>query len=126
MSHTKDSTFSHRGTPSKQLTLFGICDDDRSEQAFSVKVDPSDTVDDLKKLVKAAKQPKLDHMAADELTLFREPNLHPYFPGIDESQFGHMFPKRLLRPMETISDVFGESVPKNTIHFRVEDSRWGE
>ncbi|KAI9241589.1 MAG: hypothetical protein BYD32DRAFT_405486 [Podila humilis] len=123
MSHTKNSTFSHRGAPSKQITLFGICDGDRSEHVFSVKVDPSDTVDDLKKLVKAAKHPKFDHMPADELTLCCV--AIPYLPGIDESQFDHLFPKRLLHPMETLSDVFGESVPKNIIHFRVVDTRWG-
>ncbi|KAF8983493.1 hypothetical protein BGZ52_000849 [Haplosporangium bisporale] len=124
MSHTKDSTFSHRGAPSKQITLFGLRGGDRLEQVFSVKVDPSDTVDDLKKLVKAAKHPKFDHMPADELTLFCVDI--PYISGIDEFEFGQLFPKRLLHPMETLSDVFGESVPRNVIHFRVVAPRWGE
>ncbi|KAG0363215.1 hypothetical protein BG005_002364 [Podila minutissima] len=38
-------------------------------QVFSAKIDPLDTVDDLNKLIKAAKQPEHDCMPADELRL---------------------------------------------------------
>lgn len=38
---------------------------------FSVKISPNATVDELKKWIKEKKKLKLDHIAADELTLYR-------------------------------------------------------
>ncbi|KAF9158104.1 hypothetical protein DFQ26_007967, partial [Actinomortierella ambigua] len=56
-------------TPSTLLTLFCIVDGETT--AFSVKAPSNDTVDDLKKLIKAEKAPRFDGIAADELTLWR-------------------------------------------------------
>ena len=39
--------------------------------SFSVTIQSSKTVDDLKKAIKEEKKPRLDHIAADELTLYK-------------------------------------------------------
>ncbi|KFH62996.1 hypothetical protein MVEG_11034 [Podila verticillata NRRL 6337] len=53
-------------------TLFGIMNGQCRANAFSVKINFADNnVDDLKKLIKHAKTPLWDYLAADELTLSR-------------------------------------------------------
>src|ERR1700761_2594701 len=39
--------------------------------SFSVTIQSSKTVDDLKDAIKEKKKPRLDHIAADELTLYK-------------------------------------------------------
>ncbi|KAG0033508.1 hypothetical protein BGZ82_006085 [Podila clonocystis] len=123
MSDTHDSALTHRMVSSKHITLFGIRDGESIYQAFSVKIDPSDTVDDLKKLIKAAKQPELNHMPADELRLCSVSI--PYGPEVTkkEIRLSTLVVKQPLIPFETLSDVFGESVPRDTIHFVIEATR---
>ncbi|KAF9321315.1 hypothetical protein BG003_002496 [Podila horticola] len=105
MSDANDNTLTHRMVASKQITLFGIRDGESVSQAFSVKIDPSDTVDDLKKLIKIAKQPDLDHMPADELRLCSVSI--PYDPEIAKNKIhlSTLVVKQPLHPIETLSDA---------------------
>lgn len=53
-------------------TLFGIMNGQCRANAFSVKINFADNnMDDLKKLIKQAKTPLWNYLAADELTLSR-------------------------------------------------------
>lgn len=130
MSNIKNSTFSQREAPPRQITLFGIREDELLSQAFSVKVDPSATVYDLKKLVKAAKQPQFDDIPADELRLFSVSIPYNRMAANDPFHFfTRHYSKQPLHPMETMSDVFeqfGGSVSRDRIHFMVENQIWSE
>ncbi|KAG0028248.1 hypothetical protein BGZ81_004916 [Podila clonocystis] len=120
MSDTYDSTLTHRMVSSKHITLFGIRDGESISQAFSVKIDLSDTVDDLKKLIKAAKRPELDHIPADNLRLCAV--CIPYGPEVAKKRvcLSTQVVNQSLNPFETMWDVFGESVPRNMVHFVIE------
>ncbi|KAG0351335.1 hypothetical protein BGX24_007882, partial [Mortierella sp. AD032] len=53
------------------LTLFCLVDGEATSNAFSVKVPSSDTVDDLKELIKVKKAIAFSDIDADQLTLWR-------------------------------------------------------
>jgi hypothetical protein len=59
-----------RNMTNNPLTLFCLVDGEATSQAFSVEIDPTKTVDGLKKVIKAEKTPRFDDIAADELTLW--------------------------------------------------------
>ncbi|KAF9083815.1 hypothetical protein BGX23_011091 [Mortierella sp. AD031] len=53
------------------LTLFCLISGDSTSNAFSVKIPSSDTVDDLKNLIKTKQSPDFDDIVAKNLTLWR-------------------------------------------------------
>ncbi|KAF7727751.1 hypothetical protein EC973_007210 [Apophysomyces ossiformis] len=84
--------------------------------AFSVKVSSADTVDDLKKVIKAEKSPRFDDIAADELKLWRVS-----IPITNENKddmvlSDNITTKKELLPTDELSDVFEGRPPKKTIH----------
>ncbi|KAK3838750.1 MAG: hypothetical protein JOS17DRAFT_786655 [Linnemannia elongata] len=99
-----------------RLNLFCLVDGEPQSNVFSVKATPTDTIDDLKKLIKAEKAPRFDDVAADELTLWRvsiqvvSANKHkPILLNEIDSPTE-------LDPTDDVSDVFPEVPPKKTIH----------
>ncbi|KAG0321433.1 hypothetical protein BG000_003238 [Podila horticola] len=53
------------------LTLFCLVDGEVASNAFSVEIEPTKTIDGLKKLIKAEKSPEFNDVVATELTLWR-------------------------------------------------------
>ncbi|KAG0295479.1 hypothetical protein BGZ96_011662 [Linnemannia gamsii] len=53
------------------LNLFCVVNGEPQANKFSVKLTPTDTVDDLKKRIKAEKSLHFDNIAADEFNLYR-------------------------------------------------------
>ncbi|KAF9307077.1 hypothetical protein BGZ74_000081 [Mortierella antarctica] len=109
----------------EQLLLFGIVDGQLISSAFSVRVSPESTVDDLKKLIKAAKTPSFVHIPADELRLVRVSI--PY----DEQELApirlrSLVFKRPLRPIDNLREVFGDPVPRDSIHFIIDTKPLGK
>ncbi|KAI8360927.1 hypothetical protein B0O80DRAFT_145818 [Mortierella sp. GBAus27b] len=105
----------HNTLTDKQLTLFCLVEGEATSNAFSVKIPASDTIDGLKKLIKAEKAPRFDDIAADELTLWKvciaipdDEEIHILLDRLNE--------KKKLGPADELSDVFGEKPPKKTIH----------
>ncbi|KAK1929410.1 hypothetical protein P3T76_015183 [Phytophthora citrophthora] len=95
--------------------------------AFSVRVDESDTVDDLKKVIKAE---KMYQFPADELQLFLAKTadggwLRSDDPDVTSMRSGAIPEqvKKLLNeeidPAEEIGDLFGGAPKKKTIHVLV-------
>ena len=93
---------------------------------FSVKVDETQTVDELKKAIKNEKPHKFKDVDADELTLHQ---IKIFIPEDDDeydnmmnriSQPGYVFDsKRTLIPTSKISKYFGQG-PAGDIHILVE------
>ncbi|KAF9213982.1 hypothetical protein BGZ59_004537 [Podila verticillata] len=90
-----------------------------TSRAFSVKVSPSDTTDDLKKLIAAENIPGLGS---------RSRELDLYIVNIPDDHFNEKEPihlksiqfKRFPRITNTVSDVFEDTLPRSTIHIMVE------
>ncbi|KAG0058060.1 hypothetical protein BGZ90_005170 [Linnemannia elongata] len=102
------------------LTLFCLVDGEATSNAFSVKIPSSDTVDDLKDLIKTKKAPRFDDVAADELTLW-----HVDYPVVAANKHQPVLLNAInspteLDPTDDIADVFAETPPKKTIHVLVQ------
>ncbi|KAF9922893.1 hypothetical protein BGZ67_010221, partial [Mortierella alpina] len=110
------------------LTLFCLVDGEATSNAFSVKVSSSDTVDDLKELIKNKKAPEFDDIAVDRLTLWRvsipmtrdNDELPILFNNISKEE------KEKLHPADDLSDIFDEKPPKKTIHIIVQRPPQGD
>jgi len=91
---------------------------DNPPPARSVKI-PSDTVDDLKKVIKAKQSPDFDDIVANNLMLW------PVFVTDDDDDdeqpilLTTILEKKKLKATHDLSDVFGETLPKKTIHIIV-------
>ncbi|KAG0047173.1 hypothetical protein BGZ89_005029, partial [Linnemannia elongata] len=101
------------------LTLFCLLDGETTSNAFSVKIPSSDTIDDLKKLIKVEQSPDFDDIAANNLTLW-----HVAHPVIAANKHNPILLSAIdspteLDPTDDISDVFLEAPPKKTIHIIV-------
>ncbi|KAG0221761.1 hypothetical protein BGW42_007326, partial [Actinomortierella wolfii] len=103
-----------------QLTLFCLVDGEASSNAFSVKVPLTDTVDDLKNLIKTALSPQFDDIAAKDLILWRVN--HPVIAANKHNPIllSAIDSPTELDPTDDISDVFTETPPKKTIHIIVQ------
>ncbi|KAF9125289.1 hypothetical protein BGW39_007526 [Mortierella sp. 14UC] len=103
-----------------RLNLFCLVDGEPQSNVFSVKPTPADTVDDLKKLIKAEKTPRFDDVAADELTLWRVSI--PVVPANKHKPIvlNEVDSPTELDPTDDIADVFAETPPKKTIHIIVQ------
>ncbi|KAG0196583.1 hypothetical protein BGX28_009960 [Mortierella sp. GBA30] len=101
------------------ITLFCVVIGEHNSNAFSVEILATKTVDHLKKLIKVAKAPKFDDVAADELTLWSTS-----IPiSVDEEESAVVLDtqdkKMRLHPASELSEVFGDNLPKKTIHIIV-------
>jgi Crinkler effector protein N-terminal domain len=104
------------------LTLFCLLDGEATSQAFSVDIEQTKTVDQLKKVIKTEKAPRFDDVAADELTLWRVS-----IPIVEE---GDELPilldnvddkvNKKLGPATRLSKVFPEDLPEETIQVIVQ------
>ncbi|KAG0049373.1 hypothetical protein BGZ90_007360, partial [Linnemannia elongata] len=53
------------------LTLFCLVDGEATTNAFPVEIESTETISDLKKLIRTEKSPEFDDIAADKLTIWR-------------------------------------------------------
>ncbi|KAG0196582.1 hypothetical protein BGX28_009959 [Mortierella sp. GBA30] len=101
------------------ITLVCVVNGHPAKDAFKVETEPSKSIDHLKKLIKVAKAPKFDDVAADELTLWSTS-----IPIIVEEEESAIIldtqdKKTRLHPASELSEVFGDNLPKKTIHIIV-------
>ncbi|KAF9090644.1 hypothetical protein BGX29_011353 [Mortierella sp. GBA35] len=105
------------------LNLFCLFDGEATSNAFSVEIDPTKTVDGLKKLIRAEKSPEFDDVAADKLILWRvsiqdDDNDDDDLPILLDS----VPEKKKLKPTTKLSKIFGTKLPEDTIHIVVQRS----
>ncbi|KAF9114427.1 hypothetical protein BGX30_006619, partial [Mortierella sp. GBA39] len=105
-----------------RLNLFCLVDGEATSNAFSVKIHSSDTVDDLKKLIKTEKVPEFDDIATDKLTLWSvsipDDDNDDEIPILLDNVTAK--DKKKLRATRELSEVFSERPPKSTIHIIVQ------
>jgi len=93
---------------------------------FSVKIDQTESVDDLKKCIKTEKKPILDAFAADQLTLYKihvETTKTTYTTIVQDISQDLNNPEKAtqLDALDELSEVFGTmGPPKEGIHILVE------
>ncbi|KAG0023795.1 hypothetical protein BGZ81_007932, partial [Podila clonocystis] len=88
--------------------------------AFSVRVSPEATVDDLKKLIKVTKAPSFVHIPADELKLVSVSIPYDNEQELEPIRLKSLVFKRPLRPIDNLREVFGDPVPRDSIHFIID------
>jgi hypothetical protein len=98
------------------ITLFCLVHGEPVGNAFSVKIPPTDTVDDLKKLIKKEKQNKFSNIDADELRLWADSIPIDDATALEELELKH---EEALIPTDDIAEVFPESPAKKHIHIIV-------
>ncbi|KAG0097123.1 hypothetical protein BGZ93_003422 [Podila epicladia] len=105
-----------------QYTIFIVHNGQPISQAFSAKALSTETVDDLKKLVKIVRSPALNNTPADKLRLVRvdipdDPatECRPVF-------LSHLAFVRPLRATELLRDVFPEPPEQGKIHVVIESA----
>ncbi|KAI9241585.1 MAG: hypothetical protein BYD32DRAFT_448608 [Podila humilis] len=102
-------------------TIFVIHSGQSTSEAFSVKALSTDTVDDLKKLIKTAKAPLLDYHPADKLKL-----IGVSIPDDPAKEYEKICAKhtpnvRPLRATEVLEDLFMGRLPeRGRIHVLIE------
>jgi len=106
-----------------RLTLFCLVDGEATSNAFSIKIPSSDTVDELKDLIKIKNPDTFSRVDAKELTLWRvsildDDNGEEDFPILLDNISGK--DRKKLRATSELSDVFEETPPKKTIHIIVQ------
>ncbi|KAK3837361.1 MAG: hypothetical protein J3R72DRAFT_356851, partial [Linnemannia gamsii] len=97
-------------------TLFCLLDGETTSRAFAVDIEPTESVYDLKELIKVAKRPALNDIGAMYLTLWkvfipddsRGSNLAITMDALDDDG------KTKLWPMHDISKIFAEKPDENT------------
>ncbi|KAG0378573.1 hypothetical protein BGX24_003456 [Mortierella sp. AD032] len=130
-----------------RISLFCVVDGELQSNAFSVKVTPANTVDDLKALIKAKKAPRFDDIAPDELTLWlvsvpvvsANKNNPVALRQVSLQSPTELDPTKLdptkpdpteLYPTQEVSDMFPEKPPKDTINIIVlrppQEEAWQE
>lgn len=102
------------------VSLFCLVNGEAMANAFSIKIPSSDTVDDLKDLIKAKQSPDFDNIVVNNLMLWHV--MIPIVPAnkhkpitVNEIAF-----KTELDPTDNISDVFEDQPPKKTIHIIIQ------
>ncbi|KAK3838887.1 MAG: hypothetical protein J3R72DRAFT_180847 [Linnemannia gamsii] len=100
------------------LTLNCLVDGLPTSRAFSIKISFTDTVGDLKKLIKAEQTPAFDDITVDQLNLW-----YVSIPDDDDDDeipivLGNVNnkDKKKLRATRGLLEVFPDKPPKNTIH----------
>ncbi|KAG0010901.1 hypothetical protein BGZ81_002491, partial [Podila clonocystis] len=104
------------------MTLFCLVDGEATSSAFSIKIPPNDTVDDLKNLIKTKKTPEFEDVAANELTLWRVS-----IPITDDDDAVPIKlnnvtnkDKKKLGPATRLSKGFPEGLPEETVNIIVQ------
>ncbi|KAG0247773.1 hypothetical protein BG011_000951, partial [Mortierella polycephala] len=103
-----------------RLSLWCLVDGKPTSKAFSVKIASDDTVDGLKKLIKAESAVEFKDVDANDLTLWRvsitvvaeDKHIAILLNEIDS--------KTELVPTDDLSDIFEDNRPKKTIHILVQ------
>ncbi|KAF9995417.1 hypothetical protein BGZ79_010899 [Entomortierella chlamydospora] len=109
-----------------QLTIACLIDGDPIKDRFSILVSPTDSISDLKKLVKAEKASSFENIDSSEITLWKV-----LFPISDFTKELLAFkldvlPSKLkLLPDETISDIIRDGIPPESIHIIAEKPKPG-
>ena len=109
------------------IKIFCLSHGEPTENAFSVKISQTDTVDDLKKLIKSEKTPEFDAFTASSLVLWKvnipasdkklqRANAHASCKAAVEEILGG----KKLDPMQDINEVFDDPPAKKCIHIIVE------
>ncbi|KAF9397756.1 hypothetical protein BGZ94_006218, partial [Podila epigama] len=104
------------------LSLFCLVDGEATSNAFSVEIDPSKTVDVLKKVIKSEKAIAFSDIDADQLTLWRvsiplrddDDELPILLNNVADKD------KKKLGPVTRLSKVFPEDIPEESIHIIVQ------
>jgi hypothetical protein len=106
----------------KPLTLFCLVDGEATSQAFSVDIEQTKAVDQLKKVIKTEKAPRFDDVAADELTLWKVE-----IPDDDDDEEIPFLlnavstkDKKKLKATRELNEFFTKPPPKKTIHIIVQ------
>ncbi|KAF8928766.1 hypothetical protein BGZ47_001448 [Haplosporangium gracile] len=99
------------------LTLFCLISGEPASGAFSVKVNPTATVDDLKDAITSKKPNAFEHIDANDLVLWRvsipdDDDLSVPLDSVSE--------KKKLKATTKLSKVFDAELPEDTIHIVVE------
>ncbi|KAF9580333.1 hypothetical protein BGW38_003059, partial [Lunasporangiospora selenospora] len=109
------------------FSLFCLVDGEATSNAFSVKAPSSDTVDDLKNLIKTALAPQFNDIAAKDLSLWRVSlPIVDNEDDDDENETSILLgnvnkkDKKKLGPATRLSKVFPEELPEETIHIIVQ------
>ncbi|KAF9389902.1 hypothetical protein CPB97_010415 [Podila verticillata] len=103
-----------------RMSLFCLVDGEATSSAFSVKISSSDTVDDVKDLIKAKNSIAFSDIDANELTLWRvsipitKDNVAPILlDSVADMD------KLELSPATRLSRVFPEELPEEIVHIIV-------
>ncbi|KAF8927286.1 hypothetical protein BGZ47_002237, partial [Haplosporangium gracile] len=102
------------------LTLFCLIDGEGTSNAFSGKISSTDTVDDLKNLIKSALSPQFDDIAAKDLSLWSVSITDDDNDDEVPILLSNQPEKKKLKATAKVSKVFGTSVPEDTIHIMVQ------
>ncbi|KAF8925514.1 hypothetical protein BGZ47_003224, partial [Haplosporangium gracile] len=105
-----------------RLSLFCLVNGEATSNAFSIKIPSNDTVDDLKKLIKAEKSNAFSDIDADQLTLWRvsipddddDDEISIVLDNVNNKD------KKKLRATRGLLEIFPDKPPKNTIHVIVQ------
>ncbi|KAF9078915.1 hypothetical protein BGX23_005795, partial [Mortierella sp. AD031] len=102
------------------LTLNCLVDGLPTSRAFSIKISITDTVGDLKDLIKTKQTPAFDDITVDQLNLWRV-----LIPVVAANKHKPIVLNEIespteLDPTDDVSDVFPEKPPKKTIHIVVQ------
>ena len=92
------------------ITIFCLVHGEPIANAFPVKIPLSDTISDLKKLIKEEKAPEFDDIAADKLKLWSISipiNDTEKLKNIEENSMQELF------PTDEIADVFSTPLKKH-------------
>ncbi|KAI7829508.1 hypothetical protein BC939DRAFT_9949 [Gamsiella multidivaricata] len=101
-----------------KLKLFCLVEGESTSRAFPLSVPSTQTVGDLKKLIKTEKTIAFSDVDAGRITLWLVtiPNDAEEVP----IRLDTLNEKKKLRPTSVLSKVFSEGTPKNTIHIIVQ------
>ncbi|KAG0345523.1 hypothetical protein BG005_001273, partial [Podila minutissima] len=103
-----------------RMGLFCLVDGEATSNAFSIKIPSSDTVDDLKDLIKAKIPDTFNGVDAKDLTLWR---VSIPVVAVDKHKpivLNEFESATELDPTDDVSDIFAEQPPKKTIHIIVQ------
>jgi len=101
------------------VTLFCVVNgDDPTDRTFPVKIEKTNTVGELKELIKTKKCPEFDDTVADSLTLWKVDISQDALASL-EPDFDYVTENSKLSPLSTISEVFPEGPADKHLHIIV-------
>ncbi|KAG0361108.1 hypothetical protein BGZ54_009222, partial [Gamsiella multidivaricata] len=102
------------------LILFCLTDGEPTSRAFSVSIPPTETISNLKNLIKAKKTVAFADVAADVLIVWRV-SVPVIAANVRNAVFLNGIDSRTeLSPKDDVSDVFPDTPAKKTIHIIVQ------